>query len=315
MHTPVLRLLLTAASVLALVTTLVVAQSPKPLQIYAAVADANGAPARSLDTTDIRVMEDGVGATVTKVERLDWPVKLQVLVDNGLGLGGGGIEPLKAGVEGLIAALALPEYLDVTLVTTAPQPRFLVRAATNRSSMLQGLALLGPDTRTGQFVDSLYEATERIERDETDFFPVIVSVATTSGDRRMKESDVQRIMARLVARATVVHVVLYTGGPQNVSQAGLIQGAAYAGTNQYRVGTAVARQSGGTYESINNPTRLESLLPAIGENVAASVERFRQQFRITAERPSRATGPVGTVTVRATSPYATTGLSFDGPVR
>ncbi len=39
------------------------------------------------------------------------------------------------------------------------------------------LDLLGPDTRVGQFVESLFEATERIERDESDFFPVIVSVA------------------------------------------------------------------------------------------------------------------------------------------
>ena len=306
---------LLAGSCLALITSVVVAQSPKPLQIYAQVVDGNGAAPRSLDISDVRVMEDGRDATVTKVDKLDWPVKLQVLVDNGLGLGGGGIAPLTNGVEGLIAALALPEYLDVTLVTTAPQPRFLVRAATNRSSMMQGLALLSPDTHAGQFVDSLYEATERIERDETDYFPVIVSVATTSGDRRMKESDVQRIMGRLAARATVVHVVLYTGGPQGASQAAVAQGSPFAGANQFRVGTAVAKYSGGTYESINNPTRLETLLPAIGENVAASVERARQQFRITAGRPSGATGAVGKVTVRATPPYATTGLSFDGPVR
>ena len=199
--------------------------------------------------------------------------------------------------------------------TTAPQPRFLTRGATSRAAIDKGLELLGPDTRVGQFVDSLLEATERIERDDSGSFPVIVAVATTSGDRRLKESDVERILARLTARPAIVHVVLFTGGPQGVNQAGLVQGAAYAGTNQFRVGTAVAKISGGTYESVTTAARLESLLPEVGENVASSVERYRQQFRITAVRPASATGAVGTVTVRVTPPLATVGLSFDGPVR
>jgi hypothetical protein len=298
-----------------LAVTAVVAQGPKRIQIFARIVDAAGARARSLDVSDVHVMEDGVDATVTTVEPLDWPVKLQVLLDNGLGLGGGGIQPLKNGVRGLIAALALPEYLEATIVATAPQPRVLVRAATGPAAIQKGLELLGPDTRVGQFVDSLLEATERIERDATEFFPVIVSVATTSGDRRMKESDVERIMARLAARPTLVHVVLYTGGPQGASQAAHALGSAYAGTNQFRVGTAVANYSGGTYENINNVTRLESLLPEIGEAVATSVERYRQQFRITADRPATATGAIGKVTVGVKSPLATAGLSFDGPVR
>jgi hypothetical protein len=309
-----MRWLLAAALGLGL-ASVVAAQAPRQLQIYANVLDGAGRPARSLEADDLHVIEDGVEATVTKVEKLDWPVKLQILLDNGLGLGAGNIQPLKAGVDGLIAALALPEYLQVTLVTTAPQPRFLTRSAIGRAATDKGLELLGPDTRAGQFVESLFEATERIERDETDFFPVIVAVATTSGDRRMKESDVERILARLAARPTAVYVVLFTGGPQGVSQAGLVQGASEAGTNQFRVGTAVARYSGGTYESINNASRLEALLPEIGEKVAESVERYRQQFRITVVRPASAAGNIGTVKVRVPAPLATTGLSFDGPVR
>jgi len=155
----------------------------------------------------------------------------------------------------------------------------------------------------------------RIERDATDFFPVIVSVGTTSGDRRMKESDVEQIMTRLASRPTTVHVVLYTGGPQGANQAAVTQGSPFAGANQSRVGTAVAKYSGGTYENINNASRFESLLPAIGEDVAAAVERYRQQFRITAVRPANAAGSVGKVNVRVASPLVTTGLSFDGPVR
>ena len=308
-----MRSLVVAALGFAMATAATVAQAPKQVQIFAGVLDGTGAPAASLEAGDVRVMEDGVAATVTKVDRLDWPVKVQLLLDNGVGLGGGSMQPLKAGVQALLAAL--PENLEVTLVGTAPQPRFLARATTDRAALQQGIELLASERGAGRFVESLFEATQRIERDGADFFPIIISVATISGDRDMKEKDVERIMARLAARPTTVHVVLFTGGPQGVGQAGHVQGAAYAGTNQARVGMSVAEYSGGTYESINNATRLASLLPEIARNVASAVERQRHQFRITANRPAGATGRVGTVTVGLTSPLVTAGLSFDGPVR
>jgi len=308
-----MRSLVVAALGFAMATAATVAQAPKQVQIFAGVLDGTGAPAASLEAGDVRVMEDGVAATVTKVERLDWPVKVQLLLDNGVGLGGGSMQPLKAGVQALLAAL--PENLEVTLVGTAPQPRFLARATNDRAALQQGIELLASERGAGRFVESLFEATQRIERDGADFFPIIISVATISGDRDMKEKDVERIMARLAARPTTVHVVLFTGGPQGVGQAGHVQGAAYAGTNQARVGMSVAEYSGGTYESINNATRLASLLPEIARNVASAVERQRHQFRITANRPAGATGRVGTVTVGLTSPLVTAGLSFDGPVR
>lgn len=299
-----MRLTVVAAALgLGLVTTAVVAQAPKRIQIFAGILDSTGAPAKSLDIGDVHLMEDGADATVTRIERVDWPVKLQLLLDNGVGLGGGSIQPLKAGVQGLLAAL--PGNLEVTIVGTAPQPRFLTRATTDRAAMQQGLDLLASERGAGRFVESLAEATQRIERDKTDAFPVIISVATTSGDRDMKESDVERIMARLAARPTTVHVVLYTGGPQGAS----------AGTNQFNVGISVTKYTGGTYESINNATRMASLLPEIGATVAAAVERHRRQFRITADRPAGAKGDIGEIRVGVKPPLVTAGLSFDGPGR
>ena len=86
----------------------------------------------SLQIGDVHLMEDSVDAPVMKVEPVDWPVKVQLLLDNGVGLGGGSIPPLKAGVQGLLAAL--PENLEVTIVGTAPEPRFLVRPTADRAA-------------------------------------------------------------------------------------------------------------------------------------------------------------------------------------
>ena len=79
-----MRFLLAQALGLALATTVVLGQAPKQVQVFAGVLDGSGAPASSLDPTDVHVMEDGIDATVTRVERLDWPLKLQLLVDNGV---------------------------------------------------------------------------------------------------------------------------------------------------------------------------------------------------------------------------------------
>ncbi len=308
-----MRLLLAAALGVALATTVVVGQAPKQVQVFAGVLDGTGAPAASLEISDVHVMEDGVDATVTKVERIDWPLKLQLLLDNGVGLGdGGGMQPLKVGVRALLAGL--PENTEVTIVGTAPQPRFLTRPTTNRAAMEQGVELLSNDRGAGRFVESLLEATQRIERDTPDAFPIVVSVATTSGDRDMRDGNVRQIMTRLAARPTTVHVVLFIGGPQSVSQAGQVQGAAYAGANQARVGKLVTDYTEGTYESINNATRLESLLPEIGKTMATVVGRYRQQYRITANRPAGATGATGKIDVGVKAPFKTAGLSFDGPV-
>jgi len=89
-----MRLTVFAAALgLGLVTTTAVAQAPRQIQIFAAVLDGTGARAKSLDISDVHLMEDGVDATVTRIEPVNWPVKLQLLLDNGVGLGGGRIKP------------------------------------------------------------------------------------------------------------------------------------------------------------------------------------------------------------------------------
>jgi len=122
-------------------TAAVAAQAPKQIQIFASILDGTGAPAKALEPGDVRVMENGVEAKITKVEPVNWPVKMQILLDNGVGLGGQNVQHLKNGVKGLLEAL--PDNLEVTLVTTAPQPRFIARPTTDRAAVQKGLDLLG----------------------------------------------------------------------------------------------------------------------------------------------------------------------------
>ena len=108
---------------------------------------------------------------------------------------------LRNGVRGLIQAL--PPSLEVTLVTTAPQPRFLERATTDRVKLISAVDRLSPDSGAGRFVESMFEATERIAKDEKGRY-TIISFGTTSGDAQVRESDVQKTIERVQQRGTTV---------------------------------------------------------------------------------------------------------------
>jgi hypothetical protein len=269
-------------------------------QLYASVSDASGNALTALEPADLKVMEDGQEAKVVKAEPVNWPVKVQLLLDNGVGLGGGNIQTLKDGVKGLIDAL--PDNLEVTIVTTAPQPRFLVRATTDKAMMIEGLSRLAPDSGAGRFVESMNEATQRIERDKADQFPTIISVATSSGDTNVRDNDVKNIFARIQKKPTTVHVVLLN------SKTGSTSG----GANQTQVGLAVTQATRGRYESIAAATRLATLLPEIGKQVAESAAKQSKQFRITVERPAGKSGDLGKVSAGARTGISLLGLSMDG---
>ena len=275
-------------------------RAQQQFQLYASVADASGKPVASLEPTDLRVMEGGVEAKVVKVEPVNWPVKVQLLLDNGIGLGAGNLQILKDGVKGLIEAL--PDNLEVTIVTTAPQPRFLVRPTMDKAMMIEGLSRLAPDSGAGRFVESINEATQRIEKDKTDHFPVIIMSGTSSGDANVLDRDVKRIFERIEKKPTTVHVVLLNS----------TSGSASGGANQTQVGMAVTQATRGRYESIAAASRLATLLPEIGKQVAASVQKQSHQFRLTVERPAGAKGDVGQVGAGARSGLVVQGLSMDG---
>jgi hypothetical protein len=275
------------------------AEAQNQLQFFATLVDSSGAPGTAVQPGNIQVTENGVESRIVKIEPVNWPLKVQLLVDNGVGLGRENLVFLRNGVRGFLEALA--QGTEVTFVTTSPQPRFLVRATTDREALLQGLGRLAPDSGSGRFVESLNEATQRIERDTTDSFPVIVSVATTSADANARESMIQQLMGRLVKRPTTVHVVLLATGAGKTSRDGYIQN---------ELGLNVTKFTGGRFENIAAGARLETLLPEIGALVAKSNPGGASKFRITVERPGGASGDLGKISVILSGGFVVTDLSL-----
>ena len=252
----------------------------RQLQLYATILDGSGAPPASLALEDVKVQENGADLKVIKVEPIEFTTKVQLLIDNGSGIGAGNLAQLRSGVRGLLEAL--PPDIEVTIVTTAPQPRFLVRATTNRQEQISGIDRLAPDSTVGRFVESLGEALQRFERDKADFFGVVVTLGTTVGDNRVLDRDVNQIFERAQKRPTTVHVVMVSASPG---------GAASGGAVQTEVGMNIAKVTNGRYESIAAVSRIATLLPEIGAQVAKSSQGANKQFRIIAERVGNSDAP------------------------
>jgi hypothetical protein len=273
-----MRTVFAAAVILGLSLTV---HAQKQISLLATVTDPGGAPIDTIDPAAVRVTENGTNATVVKVEPLVRTPKVQILIDNGSGIPAEALGDLRKGVTGLLEAL--PPNIEVTLVTTAPQPRFLERATTDRAKLLKAVDRLAPDTGTGRFVESLFEATERIEKDKEGIY-TIITLGTTAGDALFTENDVKRIMQRVGGGRIRVFVALVEGRVGTTLSGGQIQ---------MDLGQGAAQSSGGRFEKISATSRLVTLLPEIGAEVAKTMGGASKQFRITIDRPGGASGELG----------------------
>jgi hypothetical protein len=271
------------------------------LTFFASVVDATGAPLASLAPEDLKIAENGVEGKIVKVEPIDWPIKVQLLVDNGTGMESALVQ-IRNGVKGFVEAL--PDGIEMSLITTAPQPRFIVKPTMDKASVIQGADRIVPDSGAARFIEGLNEAAARIDKEKGNYFPVVVIVGSTTAEgSSVLERDVQRMLQRFVDRAATVHVVMLSTGARSSTSV--------SGANQTAVGDAVAKNTGGRYDNIASATRIATLLPEIGAQVAKSHVLQSRQFRLTFQRPNGASGAPGPIGA-ATRPGLTPMLTING---
>jgi hypothetical protein len=276
------------------------AAAQREFQFFAQFSDAAGQPVTTVTEADIQVSEDGTNGKVLKLEPVNWPVRVAILLDNGTG-SADRIVNVRVGAKALIEAL--PEGVEISLQTLAPQPRFLVRPTTDRKALIEGVDRYAPDSGASRFVEGLIETVARFEKEKGNNFPVVVILGSlTAEGSSIRDRDVKQLFERLQSRAITVHAIL--AGASTVST-----GATVANASQIAI--AATKQTGGRYESIAAATRLATLLPEIGAQVAQSHARQSAQYRITFERPAGKTGNVGNIGLGARGGMKVS-LSLDG---
>lgn len=239
-------------------------------QIFMSVVDRSGEPVTDLQLDEVRVVEDGESRDVLRLERIDWPMKLTVLVDNGPAFRGALLH-IRNGLRSMFEAL--PAGIEIELLTLAPQPRWIVRPTRDHLELLDGISRITTDGGAPKFLEGLMEVAERISRDDSNYFPVVLIIGSAGLEgSAYVQRDIDRMATRLYQRATTMHVVM-------LSDAGLRNTLAV--NNQVEVGIQMAQITGGRYENINVTSRLATLLPELGEQIARSQRLQSQQYRIT----------------------------------
>jgi hypothetical protein len=291
-------------AVLLLASALAIATAPTALaqqtfQFFLSAADATGARVRDLTLDDIAVTEAGRPARVVKLEPITLPVKVTVMVDNGLGTGTLLVQ-YRNGLKGFFEAM--PIGVEASLLTLAPQPRWIVRPTNDRLQLLRGIDRISPDSGAPRFVDALIEVADRIEdenEDEIKYYPVIVIMATTGPEGSTpRDSDLAKMVRQIERYNARLHIVMLGTGATSAT--------AIMGARQVQVGKLLTDGTGGRYEAIAAGSRIATLLPEYGEMVAEAHRFQSQQYLVTAERPSGMSGPMGELSMGLLRP----GLTF-----
>ncbi|MGB7219120.1 MAG: hypothetical protein WBD07_09965, partial [Vicinamibacterales bacterium] len=222
---------------------------------FLSVIDRNGAPVTNLEASQISMTIDGTACPSIKLEPANWPMKLTVLLDNGAASSEAmptslQVAPRNSGADAgsaMLNALPLlreglrrflfeiPDGTEVSLVTLAPQPRWIVRPTEERRDFWRGIDLVVPDRGSPKFLEGLAEAADRIDREKDNSFPTIMVVTTNSTDG--SGGDWQRMLNRLrnqiASRPVTVHMVVLSISEQTTTETAA--GAPVGGT-----GTGVA---------------------------------------------------------------------------
>jgi|RhiMetdeSRZDD1v2_1073273.scaffolds.fasta_scaffold782313_1 hypothetical protein len=251
-------------------------------QFFVSAVDADGKPVTDLRPEDVLMSENGVQQQIVKVEPLAVPMKLTIAVDNGLD-SSEALAHYRSGLTGLVEAL--PPDVEITLITTAPQPRTVVKPTTDRRQILRGVNGFAPEQARPRFSDALVEYSERLQFEAKDrkaapYLPVLLMVSTAAIETRSYQpKDIEKAVAFLAARHAKVNSIVVSTRPGDTATA-----AGLDLTLQSIVAIPTAKATNGRYEGLAVSNRLATLLPEWGRDLAALHARQIKQFRVTVER-------------------------------
>jgi hypothetical protein len=284
------------------------AQTPQLFQFFVSAIDASGAPLTDLRPADVIMSEDGVSQPVVKVEPVPVPVKLTIVVDNGFD-SADAIDHFRTGLTGLIEAL--PPDLEITLISTAPQPRTVVKPTTERAQVLRGLKNFAPERAAPRFSDALVEYSQRLQREAKDakappYLPMLLMLSTASKDQTTYQpKDIEKAVSALVARHARMNTVMVSTRQGDVQSA-----VALKSSLQGIVSIPAAQATNGRYEEVPVPSTLPTLLTQWGRDMATLHVRQSNQFRVTVERAS--SGDLKSPRIELARPGAKGSVTRDG---
>lgn len=288
--------------------TLALAQDEN-VSFVIAVSDRDGRPVSDLTRDEIVLNENGSPVEIAKVQPFTMPLAVTIAVDNGP-LSADALGHYRTGLTNMLRTL--PGDMEISLMTMAPQPMAVVPHTTDRTRLLRGVTLFAPQEESPRFTDTLVEFAKRYETalKETNriaSIPVLVLLSTSAPEATSYEApEITRALSFLERRRAIVHVVML-----NVRR-GTSVAASINDGRQTLIGIPATKVTRGRYESISASSRLTTLLPELGGQIAALHRKHANQLLITARRPAGTRGPLRNPQIGLTRTGLTGSVSLDG---
>ena len=115
-------------------------------QLFLSLTSPDGKPIEGLKADEVAVTEDGVECKTLKLEAINWPTKVQVLVDNGRS-NTNPLNPLRDGLKDFFTQM--PDGVELSLYAISGSPHPIVKPTTDKQKLVDAIALIAPDSGAG----------------------------------------------------------------------------------------------------------------------------------------------------------------------
>ncbi len=244
----------------------------KDVERFIKVTDLDGEPVTDLGAGDFTIEHDGERVDVTRVELVDQPLRVALIVDDA-----DGALPFFRYFRVYLPRFvqALPEGSEIGLVLLSGRPRMVVDFTDDHGEVLDELArfFVQEDYAAGFFAG----LEETVDRWDDDLRWPVLAVVTTDGpaQRTLTDGRYRAFIERAVERGAAIHALgLYT------------QRAAAGRGFQTGIAKDVTRITGGWYDTVAGPSQSigEKLLEMAAE-ITRQYEQTRQQYAVAYESP------------------------------
>lgn len=250
------------------------------IERFIKVLDGGGEPVTDLRAEDFTIEHDGDRVELTRVELIDQPLRVALIVDDA-----DGAMPyfryLRDHLPDFVRAL--PDDSEVGLILLAGRPRAVVGYTDDHGEVLDELAqFFVEEDRAAGFFAGLEETVDRWDEDRR--WPVL-AVVTTDGpaQRTLTDGRYQAFIERAVERGAIIHALgLYT--PR----------AAAGGGFQTGIANDVTRITGGWYDTVAGPSQIVSeKLAEMAAEITRQYDETRHQYVVAYEPPRGADRDAG----------------------
>ena len=290
---------------IALVAAVVALRAQEQAALYVFAVDRSGVPLLEISPSDLAIQEDAGRASIVSVRRFGWPVKVTVLVDNGPRTSDSLVH-FRTGLKRFFAGL--PPNVPVSLIATAPNPRWLIREATDPVQIERAVNLIAPDQGLARFSDALIEYAARLDEEfrrvskeqMPPYLPVLVSIATThqDGSEVTRQSSL-KMLTSLRQHLVWTHMIMVSPVRATNSAGGLPVLDPDEGQNA-EIAKGVQEVTGGRYVPVTGSgtsALMSTILPELAQSISARYIRQMTQHRVVLERAAGAKGPMRNVAV------------------